>query len=47
MSIPINIPATALGPKINPISNGVPITSNPGLTISLKDALVEIYMHAL
>jgi len=39
---PGNNPATALGPKTIPITNGVTITKSPGLTISFNDALVEI-----
>jgi len=42
---PGKIPAIAFGPKINPIANGVPITKNPGLSISLNEDAVEIATH--
>jgi len=40
-------PMTALGPKINPKNNGLPMTKIPGPIISLKEAEVEILIQAL
>ena len=40
-------PARMTGPKANPSPNGVKMTKAPGAIISIRDALVEILMHAL
>jgi len=44
-NIPGNNPATAVGPKNNPNTNGAKITNNPGANISFKDDLVEMSIH--
>lgn len=40
-------PARILGPNTNPKNRGVKITKAPGAIISIKDALVDILIHAL
>jgi hypothetical protein len=42
---PTKYPATDLGPKNPPSNKGVKITIIPGITISLREAFVAIWMH--
>lgn len=45
IKIPGNTPATAVGPKKNPVTKGVPNTIKAGKNISYKEDLVAMLIH--